>query len=625
MDSSRDSEFDARLARIEAMIAGLQRSVDTLIAERRPGYSEQPAEHPPAQVERSRDEDAASSGSSSAPNPPVAPRRRQQTPFEAGDPFSSWFASRSAEWWLSRAGTGLVVLAILLLYRYAIDQGWITPPIRVLAGVVVGAALFWAAIRVRPLAGPAADTDLGFRELLLGGGLAVWFVTAYAAAVWYQLIPISAARLAFILLGIISTWIALEERREIFALVAVATGFATPFILPAPVESVAALSLYLGAVASIGLIFYLMRGWHSIVWITFLAFWMILATQTSPNAFGAQRFGSVPLSILVFAAGAAFTRAPLVRRQLLALGSPRFAAAPINSGIEGLMEALDSFSRALGGGKSAPDSLIVWILTLLSPVLAIGSLGQIWPRVPGEISGAALVLLGAGALAIFGRESNTDAEIAHVELSAAMLWTVIGIGRIAPSPESLPASAVLAALAINGVPRQFVGPRVLAKLTIGLVMLSIAGHELSFSDTGLVHLRWLASGLVAVGAAAFIARKLVAEPADEMQGIVLAAAGYFDALLILWRLLEPIWAPLVTASYALLGAGLLILSRREGTHRHLKYLGGATMVIVAGRLLLVDLSRVGTIWRVLLFLVCGVLFLYTGYRMQQGPAATGQK
>ena len=603
MDSSRDSEFDARLAKIETAIAVLQRSLDALMAERRP---------------------AASSRASSSGSPPIAPRRRQNASNSTSDPLS-WFTSRSPEWWLSRVGIGFVVLAILLLYGYAIDHGWITPPMRVFAGLVVGAFLFRAATRVRPHAGSAGDSDLGFRELLFGGGLAIWYVTAYAAAVWYHLIPMFAARLAFFVLGIVSTWIALQERREIFAIVAVATGFATPFILPAPAQSVTELSLYLGAVAAIGLIIYVMRGWHSIVWITFIAFWWIVAMQTSPIAFGAERLGSVAISILVFVAGAAFTRAPMLRRQLLALGSPRYTAAPATSGIEGLMEAIDSLSKTLGGGKSSPDSLIVWFLTLLSPVLAIGFLGQVWARVPDEFSGVVLVLLGAGALALFTRESNTDAEIAHVEVTAAMLWTLIGVGRIVPTPESLPASAMLAALAINGVPRRFVGPRVLAKLTIGLVIFAIAGHELSFDETGLVHLRWVASEIVALGAAAFIARRLVAEPGDEIQGMVLAGAGYFTVLLILWRTLEPVWAPLVTASYAALGAGLLILSRREGTHSLLKYLGGATMVIVVGRLLFVDLSSVETIWRVLLFLVCGAVFLYTGYRMQPGRAAGDEK
>ena len=49
------------------------------------------------------------------------------------------------------------------------------------------------------------------------------------------------------------------------------------------------------------------------------------------------------------------------------------------------------------------------------------------------------------------------------------------------------------------------------------------------------------------------------------------------------------------------------------------------MLIVVARLLLVDLSSVETIWRVLLFLVCGAVFLYTGYRMQLRPAGETNK
>ncbi|HMG13020.1 MAG TPA: hypothetical protein VK571_07590, partial [Gemmatimonadaceae bacterium] len=279
---------------------------------------------------------------------------------------------------------------------------------------------------------------------------------------------------------------------------------------------------------------------------------------------------------------------------------------------------------ALGGGKSAPDSLIVWLLTLSSPLLAVGFLGQVWPSVPDEVSGLVLVLLGAGALALFTRGSSTDSEIAHVEITAAVFWTLIGVGRIAPNPESLSAYALLGALVIDRVPRKFAGPRILAKLFIGLSLLSIAGHELSFADVGFNHVRWLASGTIALAATAFISRRLLAEPTEESHGVVLAGAGYLTGLILLWRVLEPIWPPLVTASYALVGAGLLILSRREGGHPKLKYLGGATMVIVVGRLLLVDLSSVEAIWRVLLFLACGAVFLYTGYRMQSGRRAGGK-
>jgi len=247
MDPSGDSEFEARLARLEAAIAGLQQSMDALMAERRPANP------------RDRDADArASSRASASPQPPLSPyRRRSGATGGPEEALYSWFTSHDAGWWLSRVGMGFLVVGVLLLYGYAVNHGWITPPIRVLAGVIVGGLLFWAARRVRSQAKTAAVTDLGFRELLLGGGLAIWYLTAYAAAVWYQLIPIPAARLIFFLLAILSTWIALEEHREIFALVAVVTGFATPFILPAPVGSITELSLYLGAVTAMGLVIYL--------------------------------------------------------------------------------------------------------------------------------------------------------------------------------------------------------------------------------------------------------------------------------------------------------------------------------------------------------------------------------
>jgi uncharacterized membrane protein len=604
MDPSRDSEIDARLARIEAAIVGLERSLAALVAERRapPRSQTPPPSHAP-----------------SYPNPPISPRRRD-TSDELGPALSSWFSSRNPEWWLSRVGIGFVILAVLLLYGFAIDHGWITPPIRVLAGVTVGAVVFWAATRVRRPAEPAANTELGFRELLFGGALAIWYTTAYAAAVWYQLIPIPLARLVFFVLGIVSTWIALEERREIFAFVAVGTGFATPFVLPAPVESITELSLYLGAVTAIGLVIYVMRGWHSIIWIAYLGFWVSIGIKAYPNVPPTSAaLGSLSLSILLIAVSAAFTRAPSLRRQLLPLGSARYTPTPITSGIRRLMKAMDSLSEALGGGKSAPDSLILWILTLVSAVLLVDFLGEVWPHTPDEIKGVVLVLLGLGALALSRRSAAADAEIVHVEVTAAVYWTLSGVGLIVPTPENLPTYALVVALVIGSGAGRVAGPRTLAKLAIGLTLLTVVGHELSVADTGLLHLRWVAAEIATLGAAAFTAQRLIATKGEEGQGIVVAAAGYLTALIVVWRALDPIWAPLVTTTYAILGALLLILSRREGSHSVLKYLGGATMLIVVARLLLVDLSSVETIWRVLLFLVCGAVFLYTGYRMQPRP------
>ena len=82
--------------------------------------------------------------------------------------------------------------------------------------------------------------------------------------------------------------------------------------------------------------------------------------------------------------------------------------------------------------------------------------------------------------------------------------------------------------------------------------------------------------------------------------------------------------PLVTVSYAVAGATLLVLSRQREGHGLLLKLGGLTMAAVVARLLIVDMSTVETIWRVLLFLLCGILFLYTSYKLKPVPAAKVQ-
>ena len=600
MDSSRETEFEARLARVEQSIAMLQRSVDGLLDERKP-------------------------------KPPPIAARRQKAADGIGENISSWFSSRSPEWWLSRLGIGFVVLAVLLLYKYAIDKGWITPPVRILAGIVVGGVLFWAATRTTPPAKSTDSRDLGLRELFFGGGLAVWYVTAYAAAVWYHVISIPSARLVFLLLAILSTWIALQERREIFAFLAVATGFATPFILTAPVRSMTELSLYLGAMMAIGLTIYLMRGWPSLVWITFAGFWLSVAGVTNADARINPANGSLALTTLVILATAALVRVPTLRRELLLVGSDRYTSLPISSGIRRLMHALDALAAALGGGgKSVPDSLVLWLVPLLSPILAADSLENIWPTAPKAIWGFGLLVLGVGAFVLARRGAQPGAEHTQVEVTAAVLWGALGIERVASVPEGIPLAAGIAALVLVSselVPsaRPYPGARAVAKATIAIALLSIAGHELDFADVGLLHLRWVLSGIATIGCAALIAQALIEDSAERMQGIVLGVAGYLTGLVVIWRALEPVWAPLVTTSYAVAGALLLVISRRPGSNPLLKHLGGATMLLVVVRLLFVDLSSVEAIWRVLLFLVCGAVFLYTGYRMQLRPTSEVDK
>ena len=279
------------------------------------------------------------------------------------------------------------------------------------------------------------------------------------------------------------------------------------------------------------------------------------------------------------------------------------------------MEAMDAFSKILGGGKSSADSLVLWVMTLLSPIIAVSLLAGIWTSIPTEVSGLILFGLGSAALS-FGMSKFTDREFRQVVFTAAALWTLLGIIKIAPDPERLALSAVHAALVLAYVRNALIGPRAIAKVTIVVVLAALVGSEFGSVRVGLLRWRWVASDLVTIAASALISQKLMADRAERIQGVVLIVLTYLTSLVVIFAVLQPIWAPLVTTTYALLGAGLLIMSRRRGGERLLLQLGGVTMVIVVARLLLVDLASVETIWRVFLFLLIGGVFLYAGYKLQ---------
>ena len=114
MDHNKEQEIEARLSRIENTLDALQRSIDELIGEKR-GRAH-------AAAEPSHREYASSSSSARS-----ASRGRATPGDDIGATISDWFSSRPPEWWLSRLGIGFVVIAILFLYSYAIERGWIPP------------------------------------------------------------------------------------------------------------------------------------------------------------------------------------------------------------------------------------------------------------------------------------------------------------------------------------------------------------------------------------------------------------------------------------------------------------------------------------------------------------------
>lgn len=560
------------------------------------------------------------------PRQPVTPPRKPTV-----DPVSV-FQSKGAEWWLARGGGLLTLFALVLLYQYGVEHNWITPILRVAVGTTIGGVLMLLGNRMTRAPESAADAVIGLREILMGSALAAWYIAAYAAAVMYGLIPLSAARIVFLVLSIAGAWLALREKRALLGLFAVGVGFGAPFLLPSQTPSITPYAAYLGALTVVGLILYLMRGWQMVLWLTFGAFWLSVGTvhqivccrQPAPD-----ESARIAMTILIVMVSIAMVRVPVLRRRLLALKSHLYTEPKRSeSGISNLTEVAGML-KAFTGYPTAIDSAAVWVITLATPLLALAQLSLIWPQMSSVVWGVTGLGVAALAYRLASSPRAPDEEFTHVEAAATSLWSLAGILWLADGISnqlsiSTPATMMIAASLHVFVTLSYIRdsrfrfPGRLAKLATVLIIMSVFLAETDVTRG--IDPYWTfaeACGIAVSAWSAWVYRTSGSKPF----AVLLAVTSYIALLIVDARFFGAIFRPLVTASYALMGTALVVASRNAVHSEWLRRAGGITLVIVVVRLLAVDMAGVETIWRVLLFLGVGALFLFASHRMQRPDKA----
>ena len=146
--------------------------------------------------------------------------------------------------WLLYIGVIAIVVGAAYFIKLAFDNEWIAPAMRVGIGALLGLAFAYAGTRfVR------AGYSL-YGQMISGGGIAMLYVSTYAAFNFYHLI---AQPVAFALMCGVSAFgagLADRQRSQGLALMAVGGGFATPFLLPGDSHAQVALFTYDAIVAA---------------------------------------------------------------------------------------------------------------------------------------------------------------------------------------------------------------------------------------------------------------------------------------------------------------------------------------------------------------------------------------
>jgi hypothetical protein len=201
--------------------------------------------------------------------PPLAARAAVALPERPATPT---LEERIGVTWFTRIGAAVLVLGALYFFKYAIDNAWIGPWGRVALGVLAGAGVIVLAER------QSGKANARWVQVLLGVGLAILYVAAYATYGFYRLLPEIAAFAALVVVAALGGALALRHRAQAVLLLSLAGALAAPRLLAGTEDRAAALFAYLLLVAAATALVSLRERFRVAPWLTFagvITLWLL--------------------------------------------------------------------------------------------------------------------------------------------------------------------------------------------------------------------------------------------------------------------------------------------------------------------------------------------------------------
>ena len=555
--------IDERIERLERLVEDLQRQL---------------AARPPSPYDAPYAPGPVGAPGSHLPYPPAPHLPHPPKPARVRIlPKIEW----DGQLWLNRLGIGLVLLGTGLLFRYSIEMGWLTPFVRVAFGAAVGAVLFALGLRL--------DRRRRYGAVLLGGGIATWYITGWAAFNLYGLVGYLAAFVGMVGITVLAFAFALGRDAEALGVLGAIGGLGTPLLLGVSYGTPRGFALYTCLILAWTAAVHLYRGWRAVLWTAMGLGWPLLFVYArhlppEPQLAPGDRWAVLLAAVFAWAVLGVLPLARRVLRLREAGGHERhwkhrevahwYALA--------LVPPAATLAVAAAVWNPQPEPWGWWTLAVAG-VYALAGWALYRPdhRIARALFFTASVLVSAGCVAAFGG----DALLLAFAAQALALHWLAGKGGgpsirwMAHRVFLVAAGWMLFRLVQSG---DTSAPRVLADLSVLAV-----GFVASFLFRGrrtVMAYRYF----VHVGAMGWLWRELT--PYDGGQGLATIAWGAYGLALLLYGL----------------RANRPIVERT----------GIATLLAVVAKLFLVDLSALHPLFRVLLFLGFGTVFLFLSYALQ---------
>lgn len=522
-----------------------------------------------------------------SPQPPTAQkrskRRRENRPM---------YALNSDEW-LNRIGLILLFLGVGSLLNYIFTLEWFSAIYRVMSGSFVGMLLLAIGLhfhKIKPK----------FGQVLLGGGVATFYLTAFGA---YQLYELISYPVAFIVLFIITAFsFGLSAQRDdgLLAILATLGGLVTPFIMHVEGDHLLWLISYTSLVLIGSSAIYWFRGWRSLLFVSSIGAWLVvlfcyLNYGFQYDSISSERwtlqFGLILALILFWAMP--------VGRGILRSADPGKWPAPPPISLVGYF-----FNH-----PALPLSLTTPLTTLFVSILIWDLPDSKWGII--TLIGSALFIILYYRIRFFDSERGLN-HLSQVQGFTAIILITIALFYMFDSYLLLVALAIEAFL-IRLVAR-FNQDRlfsytshafflILTGWTVRrLINMPSMGPPMS-SPTALSELSFIA--LLALSAF-FVRRKW------RVSLYMTVTHALFLGLL--YREFSGIETgpAVISTAWGIYGIGLLLYGLKRDK-RLIRYSGIFVLTIVAFKLLFMDLEEVDPLTRILLFVSFGIIFIILSY------------
>ncbi|NND70544.1 MAG: DUF2339 domain-containing protein [Rhodothermales bacterium] len=534
------------------------------------------------------------------PGAKKSPPRKKKPPISLG----------TSEDWINRIGVGLLLLGLIFLFKYSIDKGWLTPPIRLVIGAAIGFVMCAFGLMIKD------RRRLG--HFLLGGGIAAFYITMFAGYQLYELISYPIAFAGMVAATAASYYFAVRENSVVSAVVATVGGMLTPFLLFNEDGSLVALVVYLCLIVCCGIGVFVYKGWRTLLLVTFVGGWLgllagwaiadIASVFSSGDGHTADRITfQIGIIVTLIAVGAM----PIVRIMLEHRNPDRWP-----------MANLVWFKNA--SLVQQPGHLFA----LAAPFAASGLTGQLW-----DMDGFIWFAIFAISAAIYAATYRPLAlaglsKSASVHGMVAALLACVAFTRLVDESHF-----TLVFFAFVGLFLAWLGLQLKDNGLRGL------GHAIMVAvvfmlpdEIGMNNDRPPGVNIVALCTLASTVALFAVTRLDKNREVRIVYSFVAYVFFLSW-LLEELnkfdnGQALVSTAWGLCGLALMIVSWRTGS-RLIRLTGLGTLLIVLGKLFVVDLAALDAGYRILLFLGLGATLLALSYffpqlwRIEENDSADG--